>query len=89
MLRHREVIGASGPLGEHAHLVDEVGDELAPPDLKYLDGLSRGLQGGMLPHLVACRTITVNQDPPSLPTYNDERVLQRGLHTILAQLKGR
>jgi hypothetical protein len=28
-----EIVGAGRSFGQHAHLVDEVGDELAPPDL--------------------------------------------------------
>jgi hypothetical protein len=66
VLRDREVIGAGWPLGEYAYLVDEVWDELAPPHLEYLDGLSRGLQGGALPYLVARRTVAIDQDPSPL-----------------------
>ena len=66
MLRDGEIVGTSRPLGEHAHLVDEVGDELAPPDLEYLHGLSRGLQGGAIPHLVARRSVAVDQYPALL-----------------------
>jgi hypothetical protein len=32
MLGNREVVGTSGFFGQHAHLVDVVRDELAPPD---------------------------------------------------------
>jgi geranylgeranyl reductase family protein len=61
VLRDGEVVGAGRVLGEHAHFVDEVGDELAPPDLEYLDGLPRGLQGGAAPDLVARRTVAIDQ----------------------------
>jgi hypothetical protein len=61
MLGDGEVIGTGRLLGEHAHLVDEVGDELTSPDLEYLDGLSRGLQDGAVPHPVARRTVAVDQ----------------------------
>jgi hypothetical protein len=33
MLRYGEVIGPGGLLGEDANLVDEVGNELAAPDI--------------------------------------------------------
>src|SRR5918993_1496102 len=45
MLRHREVVGPRGLLCEDAYFVDEVGDELAPPDVEYLDRLSGSLEG--------------------------------------------
>jgi hypothetical protein len=62
VLGHGEVVGTGRSLGEHAHLVDEVGNELAPPDLEYLDGLPRRLEGGAVAHLVAGRTVAVDQD---------------------------
>jgi hypothetical protein len=62
MFGHREIVWAGRSLGEHAHLVDEVGDELAPADLEYLDGLPGGLQGGAVSHRVARRTVAVDQD---------------------------
>ncbi len=77
MLGNGEVVGAGWSLGEHAHLVDEVGDELTPPDLEYLDGLSCSFQGGAFPRLVARRTVAVDQYPASSfatnvrPTYNE------------------
>ncbi len=36
MLRHRKIVGSCWLLCEDAHLVDEGGDELAPPDVEYL-----------------------------------------------------
>jgi hypothetical protein len=54
-----EVVGTGGSLGEHAHLVDEVRDELAPAYMEYLDGLTRGLEGCPVPHLVAGRAIAI------------------------------
>ena len=92
MLRDREVIRAGWSLGEHAQLVDEIGDELAPQHLEYLDGLPRGLQGGALSSPVARRTVAIDQDfsPPS----QSQRImnvarLAAGLLTILAQPEGR
>jgi hypothetical protein len=65
MLGHGEVVGSCGLPCEHAHLVDEVGDELAPPDFEYLHGLSGSLQGGALPYPVARGSIAVDQVPSS------------------------
>jgi hypothetical protein len=60
-----QVVGPGRPLGEHAHLVDEVGYELAPPDLENLHGLPRGLERCAVPDTVARRTVAVYQDPAS------------------------
>ena len=65
MLGHGEVVGAGGSFSEDAYFVDEVGDELAPSYVEYLDGLSRGLQGRVLPQLVAGRAVAVDQVPSS------------------------
>lgn len=65
MLGDGQVIRAGRPLGEHAHLVDEVGDELAPPELEYLHGLPRGFERCAVPDPVARRTVAVYQDPAS------------------------
>jgi hypothetical protein len=61
MFRHGEIVRTGGSLGEHTHLVDEVGDELAPADLEDLDGLSRGLERGAVAHRVARRTVAIYQ----------------------------
>jgi hypothetical protein len=60
-----EVVRAGRPLGEHAHLVDEIGYELAPPDLEYLHGLPRGFERCAVPDAVARRTVAVYQVPAS------------------------
>ncbi len=65
VLGDRKVVRAGRTLGEDAHLVDEVRDELAAPNFQYLDGLPRGLQGGVAPDLVASRTVAVNQGTAS------------------------
>ena len=65
MLGYGEVVGAGGSFGEDAYFVDEVGDELAPPYVEYLDGLSCGLQGRALPQLVAGWPVSVDQVPSS------------------------
>jgi hypothetical protein len=59
VLGYGEVIGAGWSLGEHAYLVDEVRNELAPADFEYLDGLARGLERGPVTHLVASRTVAI------------------------------
>jgi hypothetical protein len=61
-----EIVGASRLLGEHAHLVDEVGYELAASDFEYLNGLPGGLQDGALSNLVARRSVAVDQGPTLL-----------------------
>ena len=70
VLWHGEIVGAGWSLGEHANLVDVVGDELSPPDLEDLDGLPRGLQGRALSDPVARRTVAVDQDRASPSTTN-------------------
>jgi hypothetical protein len=65
MLWHGEVVRSSGSLGEDAHLVDEVRDELAAADLEYLHGLTGGLECGATADLIARRTVAVNQAPTS------------------------
>jgi hypothetical protein len=59
VLGYGEVIGAGWSLGEHAYLVDEVRDELAPADFEYLDGLSRGFEGGSVAYLVSGRAVAI------------------------------
>ena len=66
MLGYRQIVGSCWLLCEHAHLVDEVGDELAASDFEYLHGLPRGLQDGALPNLVARRSVAVDQGPALL-----------------------
>jgi hypothetical protein len=61
VLGYGEVIRAGRFLGEHAYLVDEVRDELAPADFEYLDGLSRGFEGGSVAYLVSGRTVAIYQ----------------------------
>ena len=56
-----EVVGTGGSLSEDADLVDEVRDELAPADFEYLDGLSRGFEGGSVAYLVSGRTVAIYQ----------------------------
>jgi hypothetical protein len=63
MLWHGEVVRSSGSVGEDAHLVDEVRDELAAADLEYLHGLAGGLECGATADLIARRTVAVNQAP--------------------------
>jgi hypothetical protein len=59
VLGYGEVIGAGWSLGEHAYLVDEVRDELAPADFEYLDGLSRGFEGGSVAYLVSGQAVAI------------------------------
>jgi hypothetical protein len=59
VLGYGEVVGAGWSLGEHAYLVDEVRDELAPADFEYLDGLSRGFEGGSAAYLVSSRAVAI------------------------------
>jgi hypothetical protein len=61
VLGDRQVIRAGRPLGEYAHLVDEVGYELAPPDLEYLHGLPRGFERCAVSDSVPRRTVAVYQ----------------------------
>ena len=61
MLGNREGVRSRGLLGEDAHFVDEVGDELAPPHFEYLHGLSRGPEGGASAHRVAGGPVAVDQ----------------------------
>jgi hypothetical protein len=65
MLRDREVVGSRWLLCEDAYFVDEVGDELAPPDFEYLDRLSGSLEGRALTNLVARGPVTIDQVPSS------------------------
>jgi hypothetical protein len=65
MLGHGEIVGPRGLLCEDAHLVDKVGDELAPPYFEYLYWLSGGLQGRALAHTVAGGPVAVYQVPSS------------------------
>ena len=65
MLGNGEVVRSGGSLGEDAHLVDEVGDELAAPDLEYLHGLSRSLERGAVPHRVTRWPVAIYQSPAS------------------------
>ena len=65
MFRHREIVGSCRLLCEDAHLVDEVGDELAPPDFQYPYGLARGLQGRLFAYCVAGGPVAVDQVPSS------------------------
>jgi hypothetical protein len=73
-----EVVGSGWSLGEDAHLVDEVGYELAAPDFEYLHGLSRGLERGAIPHRVTRRPVAIYQSPAFR--------LGTNVSTILAQL---
>jgi hypothetical protein len=63
VLGHRQIVGTGGSLGEDAHLVDEVGDELAATDLEYLHWLSRCLERGAVAYRVARRTVAIYQFP--------------------------
>jgi hypothetical protein len=65
MFRHGEIVGPGWLLCEHAHLVDEVGDELAPPDVEYLDRLSCSLEGRSFTYRVARGTVSIDQVPSS------------------------
>ena len=60
-----QVVRPGRPLGEHPHLVDEVGYELAPPHLENLHGLPRDFERCVVPDAVARRTVAVYQDPAS------------------------
>src|SRR5215203_481057 len=71
MFRHGEIVGSCWFLCEDAYFVDEVGDELAPSDLEYLDGLSGSLEGCALSYCVACRPVAIDQvSSSSRSTYN-------------------
>ena len=63
MFRHREIVGSCWLLCEDAHLVDEVGYELAPPDVEYFDWLSGSSQGRALTNLVARGPVAVDHVP--------------------------
>ena len=64
MLGYRKIVWSCRLFCEHTYLVDEVGDELAPPDVEYLDRLS-GSSGRALPDCVARGPVAVDQVPSS------------------------
>ena len=65
MFRHGEIVGSCWFLCEDAYFVDEVGDELAPSHLEYLDRLSGGLESRTPSYLVTRWPVAVDQVPSS------------------------
>jgi hypothetical protein len=61
VLGDRQIVWTGRSLGEDAHFVDEIGHELAAPDLEYLNGLPRGLERGPVADGVARRPVSIYQ----------------------------